>query len=149
MPDMAQLSNPVPLTEEIQRQFEKARAAHALRPLTEDESGSGVERLPDGVYGFTYSPAEPNFPLFRQRDLRSFETHKLADSSVFLLGFLTAEEKTGFDASQAARLTLHLFPEPKGDAIHLASIPMNRVLSHVENSAREGKGLVLEIGPTS
>ncbi|HXV65381.1 MAG TPA: hypothetical protein VEK15_32095 [Vicinamibacteria bacterium] len=146
---MAQLSNPVPLTEETQRQFEQARAARALRPLTEDESGGGVERLPDGVYGFTYSPAEPNFPLFRQRDLRTFETHKLADSRVFLLGFLTAEEKAGFDDPRTARLTLHLFPEPKGDATHLVSIPMSRVLSHIENSARAGNGLALEIGPTS
>ncbi len=32
---------------------EQLRAAHGVRLVTEREEGTGVDRLPDGVYGFT------------------------------------------------------------------------------------------------
>src|SRR3990172_5086951 len=115
---MAELTNPEPLSQEVNRELERVRAAHRLRALTDTESGSGVNRLPHGVFGFTYSPAEDNFPLFNDRDLRSFEGHKLEDESIFLLGFLTPEEKAALEkpGSEAA---IHLFPEPNGGADQL------------------------------
>lgn len=143
---MAQLQDPEPLTADVERAFEEIRASHGLRPLTEEESGSGVDQLPNGVYGFTYSPALENFPLFRGRDLRSYEGHKLADGSVLLLGFLTAEEKNVLDTTSESAI-IHLFPEPKGDATDLVIVPMSRVLDHVEYSQRSGKGLELTVAP--
>lgn len=143
---MAELQDPEPLTADVERAFEEIRTSHGLRPLTEDESGSGVDRLPNGVYGFTYSPALENFPLFRSRDLRSYEGHKLADGSVLLLGFLTAEEKDVLDTTTETA-TIHLFPEPKGDATDLVIVPLSRVLDHVEYSQRSGQGLELTVGP--
>lgn len=145
---MAQLQNPEPLARETQEEFEKLRAANKLRELTEEESGSGVDTLPGGVFGFTYSPCEDNFPLFRQRDLRSFETQKLADGTVLLLGFLTPDDKKLFDDT-SQKGTLHLFPEPKGEARLLVSLDTKRVLSHVENSARKGTGAEITIGPSN
>ena len=144
---MAKLTNPEPLSQETLRAFEKIRAERKLRALTADESGTGVNKLPQGVFGFTYSPAEDNFPLFKDRDLRSFESHKLADGTVALLGFLTSSERSQLESSTKTRI--HLFPEPKDQAVELVTVPMSRVLSHVENSARKGTGLELEIGPTS
>lgn len=145
---MAKLTNPEPLTQEVHRAFEKLRSEHGVRALTADESGSGVNRLPGGVFGFTYSPAEDDFPLFQERELRSFEGHKLADGSVLLLGFLTPEERDTFETAKG-QATVHLFPEPKERADQLVCVPMKRVLSHVENSARRGTGLELEIGAKS
>jgi hypothetical protein len=142
---MAKLTTPEPLPADLQKAFEELRAADGLRPLTADESGTGVDRLPGGVYGFTYSPAEKNFPFFNARDLRSFESHKLKDGRVYLLGFLTAEEKDALAGSQPA--TLFLFPEPKGRADRLVRIPMSRVTSYVENSARLGTGFELKVSP--
>ena len=139
---MAQLTNPEPLSREMTQELERIRATYRLRALTEAESGSGVDRLPNGVFGFTYSPAEDNFPLFNDRDLRSFETHKLEDGSVFLLGFLTPEEKGAFEKA-GAQPTIHLFPEPKGPADQLVRVPLARIVRHVENSARKGTGLEL------
>lgn len=145
---MAQLQNPEPLAQEIQREFDAVRSANQVRELTEEESGTGVDRLPGGVFGFTYSPCEDNFPLFAQRDLRSFETHKLADGTVLLLGFLTPDDKKVFDDT-TKKGTLHLFPEPKGDATLLVSLDTKRVLSHVENSARLGTGAEITVGPAN
>lgn len=139
---MAKLTNPEPLKQELTRELERIRSAHRLRALTDSESGSGVKRLPNGVFGFTYSPAEDNFPLFNDRDLRSFEGHKLEDGSIFLLGFLTPEEKNALEKA-GAEPTIHLFPEPKGSADQLVRVPLARVVRHVENSARKGTGLEL------
>jgi hypothetical protein len=102
--------------------------------------------LPNGVYGFTYSPVEENFPLFNDRDLRSFEGHKLEDSSIFLLGFLTPEDKDAFEKTGAGP-TIHLFPEPKGKADQLVRVPLRRIVRHGENSVRKGTGLELLLRP--
>jgi hypothetical protein len=139
---MAKLTNPEPLSQELTRELEQIRASYRLRALTESESGTGVNRLPNGVYGFTYSPAEDNFPLFQDRDLRSFEGHKLEDGSIFLLGFLTVDERNAFEKPGAGP-TIHLFPEPKGPADQLVRVPLARIVRHVENSARKGTGLEL------
>jgi hypothetical protein len=142
---MAKLTTPEPLPADVQKAFERIRSAHGLRSLTAEESGTGVDRLPAGVYGFTYSPAEKNFPLFHDRDLRSFESHKLEDGSVYLLGFVTGAEKDAFESAQPA--TLNLLPEPKGSADRLVRVPMSRVTSYVENSARKGTGFELVVSP--
>ncbi len=139
---MAKLTNPEPLSQELTRELERIRSAYRLRALSESESGTGVNRLPNGVFGFTYSPAEDNFPLFLDRDLRSFEGHKLEDGTLFLLGFLTPEERNDFEKGGAGR-TIHLFPEPRGKADQLVRVPLARIARHVENSVRKGTGLEL------
>jgi len=141
---MTKLQNSESLAQDQQRVVDEIRSARKLRPLTEDESGDGVDNLPKGVYGFTYSPALENFPLFKDRDLRCYEGHKLPDGSVVLLGFLTAKEKQTFE-NTAEKATIHLFAEPTGDVDELVSVPMNRVLGHVEYSQRGGKGLELSV----
>jgi hypothetical protein len=143
---MAKLTNPEPLPQEVTHELEQIRSAHRLRALTDSESGSGVNRLPNGVYGFTYSPAEENFPLFNDRDLRSFEGHKLEDGSIFLLGFLTPEDKGAFEKTGPGP-TIHLFPEPKGNAVQFVRVPLVRIVRHVENSVRKGTGLELLLRP--
>lgn len=143
---MARLQDPEPLAEELNRKFESLRAEHGLREVTAEDEGTGVDKLPAGVYGFTYSPAEENFPLFRSRELRSYETHKRADGSVILLGFLTETEKRAFETAPETT-TISLFPEPQGDVDQLVEVPMSRVVSHVEYSQRGGQGLQLSVGP--
>src|SRR5581483_4515408 len=55
---------------------EKLRAKRSLRPLQKSEAGTPVRDLPDGVYGFTYSPTFESTPLFAHKSWRSFEFHK-------------------------------------------------------------------------
>lgn len=142
------LQNPEPLAQDVVRALEEIRASHQLRLVTDDESGDGVDNLPPGVYGFTYSPALENFPLFKDRDLRCYEGHKLSDGSVVVLGFLDAAEKRALEQTPETA-TIHLFAEPKGEASELVSVPMSRVLAHVEYSQRGAAGLELSVSAVS
>ena len=141
---MANLTEIQPLPPEVLSELDRRREQHGLRMVTEDESGTGHGQLPAGVYGFTYSPCEDNFPLFNRRDVRVYESHKRKDGTVVLLGFLSSSEKETFDKAEATA-TLHLFAEPKGEATQLVEIPLRRVLKHVEGSQRKGTGLEIQV----
>ena len=71
---------------------EALRQQHQVRLVEGNEEGSGVNILPNGVFGFTYSPALPNAPLFATRRYRAYETHKTSAGEVFVVGFATPEE---------------------------------------------------------
>lgn len=130
----------------IEKQLEELRTKNQLRALTEDESGTGIDRLPAGVFGFTGSPAEDNFPLFNKKDLKSYEAHKLPDGSAILVGFVAQGDKMKLDAGREL-VTIFLFPDPQNEANVMVTIPMMRVQSHRSLSQREGKGLELHVGP--
>src|SRR5262252_8738895 len=85
---------------------EALRTASKLRIVAEREEGTGVDALPAGVYGFTYSPALPNAPLFATRRFRSFETHKRADGDVLIVGFASPEGAAALSAEQEADIQL-------------------------------------------
>ena len=68
----------------------------------------------------------------------------MAAPLLLLLGFLTADEKQKLE-NTAEKATIHLFAEPTGDVDELVSVPMARVLGHVEYSQRGGKGLELSV----
>ncbi len=104
-----------------------------------DESPSSPARV------IWIKQAVENFPLFKERDLRTYEGHKLADGSVHVLGFLTAAEKQTADEASGTG-TIHLFAEPKDNATELVCIPMKRVKRSVEHSQRGNKGLEIELG---
>src|SRR5919109_1312500 len=70
---------------------EQIRASHRVRVVSETEEGTGVNALPGGVYGYTYSPGLPNAPLFAVRRFRSYETHKLPGGDVFVIGFAKSD----------------------------------------------------------
>ena len=130
----------------IEKQLEELRAKNKVKVLTEEESGTGIDRLPSGVYGFTYSPLSDNFPLFKERDMRCYEAHKLPDGSALLLGFITQGESMQFEAGRES-VTIHLFAEPTGEASLFVAVPTARVQSHTEHSQRGDKGLEVQVGP--
>ena len=124
------------------------RSKHQVRLVTDEEEGTGIDRLPGGVYGFTYSPGADNFPLFNKPNSHSYEAHKLPDGSAALVGYLTQEEAKKLNESMEATV-LHLFPEPKEKAAVLVVLPMTRVLGYKEYSQRAGAGLEIRVGPAS
>ena len=75
---------------------EALRGANKVRLVTEAEEGTGVNALPAGVYGFTYSPGPASAPLFAVRRYRSFEIH--ADQ----IGYGTFKTKTQSQFSDGA-----------------------------------------------
>src|SRR5512147_3071954 len=89
------------------------RVTHQVRPVADAEEGTGVNALPGGVYGFTYSPGLPNAPLFAVRRYRSYETHKLPSGEVFVIGFTKADIARALSTSNE-EMTLQIHPQPEG-----------------------------------
>src|SRR5262245_35030517 len=82
------------------RDQQQLRVAHGVQLVSAAHEGTGVDQLPGGIYGFTYSPGLPNAPLFSQKRYRSYEIHKTVDGDVFVVGFV--------DAARAAQLVTGL-----------------------------------------
>lgn len=130
------------------KEIEELRLQHKVRLVTEEEEGTGIDRLPAGVYGFTYSPAADNYPLFIKQEINAYESHKLPDGSAVLLGYLTLEEADTFAVTKESAI-IHLFPNPKEKATSLVVVPIVRVQGVKEHSQRSGTGLELRVGPAS
>src|SRR3954469_9150259 len=110
------------------------RQAHDVRIVTAAEEGMGVNALPAGVYGFTYSPALPNAPLFAERRYRSYETHKLPSGEIYVIGFAAVDAAAALE-SHTGEQTLQIQPEPEGDAVVLVQIPYARIGHHRQHAA--------------
>jgi hypothetical protein len=134
------------MTDSTEKQLEELRSNNKVRLVNDEENGTGVDHLPGGVYGFTYSPAAANFPLFKDHALRSYEAHKLNDGSAILIGFITEGESLQMSAGRD-KVKVHLFPEPQEEANVMVTVSMTRIVGHAEHSQRGGKGLELEVGP--
>src|SRR4051794_3443156 len=113
---------------------EALRKSHGVRLVSGGEEGMGVNALPPGVYGFTYSPALPNAPLFAERRFRSYETHKLATGEIFVVGFADVNAAATL-ASAAGEQTIVIQPEPDGAATVLVKLPYTRISHHRQYAA--------------
>src|SRR5918911_4947516 len=91
------------------------RKTNNVRIVSSAEEGTGVNALPAGVYGFTYSPALPNAPLFAERRFRSYETHKVASGEIYVIGFADVETAAAVESTDSER-TIQIQPEPDGNA---------------------------------
>lgn len=125
---------------------ETLRTVHRVRLVADAEEGTGVNALPGGVYGFTYSPGLPNAPLFAVRRYRSFETHKLASGEVFIIGFVTREASGQMTASNAD-VPVQIQPEPEGGADTLVAVPYSRIRHHRQYAAPNQHGFAATLKP--
>jgi hypothetical protein len=123
---------------------EALRALHGVRVVSSEEAGLGVNQLPSGVYGFTYSPALPSAPLFAERRYRSFEMHKVED--VHIVGFVSAEVAREM-ASATGDLTVHVQPHPLGTEDTLVEIPYSRIRTHKQYAAPNQTGFTATLRP--
>jgi hypothetical protein len=125
---------------------ELLRVAHQVRLVADDEEGSGVNALPGGVFGFTYSPGLPNAPLFAVRRYRSYETHKLPGGDVFVIGF--AKSDVARELSTAGlEMTLQIHPQPEGDYQTLVTIAYSRIRHHRQYAAPNQDGFTVTVIP--
>ena len=125
---------------------EALRAEHGVRLVEGSEEGAGVNALPAGVYGFTYSPGLPNAPLFAARRYRSYETHKLANGDVFVVGFVPGETARQVDAA-LTDLTIQLQPEPDPEATTFVKVPYARIRQHRQYAAPNQHGFAVTLRP--
>ncbi len=116
------------------------RLAHGVALVSDADDGAGIHRLPNGVYGFTYSPGLPDTPLFHKTGSSAFEVHKLPDGDVILVGFLPEQ-------LPAEACDIELWPAPRDGALVLAPVPMKRVEHVSPHSMRETGALRLRLGP--
>ena len=122
---------------------EALRARHQLRLLSGAEEGVGVDALPGGVYGFTYSPGLVNSPLFAVRRFRCYETHKLADGETFLNGFATPDAAAQLET--AAETTVLIQPELDHEASVMVRVPYSRIRRHRGYSAPNEHGFQVTV----
>jgi hypothetical protein len=124
---------------------ETLRESGGVRLVTEQEEGAGVNILPDGVYGYTYSPGLPNAPLFATRRYRSYEIHKIG-VDVFIVGFVTADAARDL-SSASEEITVQLHPEPDTEASTLVKIPYSRIRTHRQYAAPNQHGFTVTVRP--
>jgi hypothetical protein len=125
---------------------ELLREAHQVRIVSEAEEGTGVNALPGGVHGFTYSPGLPNAPLFAIRRYRTYETHKLPSGDVFVIGFAKPDVARELSIA-AAEMTLQIHPMPEGDYQTLVTIPYSRIHHHRQYAAPNQDGFTVTVRP--
>ena len=127
---------------------EEIRASHGVRLVSEREEGTGVNALPGGVYGFTYSPGLPNAPLFAVRRFRSYETHKLAGGDVFVIAYADPEVARNI-ASAPVEMTARVHAEPDGERTVLVKIPYARIRQHRQYAAPNQDGFLVTLSPAA
>ena len=122
------------------------REAHRVRLVSEAEEGSGLNRLPVSVYGFTYSPGIDEAPLFAKRSFRSYEAHKLANGDVTLVGFSSADSARQLTTS-TEDIQLQVQPQPEPGQDTLVEIPYSRIRRHRGYAAPNQHGFSVTVAP--
>lgn len=123
---------------------EALRQTHQVRLVTADEEGNGVNTLPGGVYGFTYSPGLTSSPLFAVRRYRSYEVHKLASGEIYVIGFATADAARALSTA-TDDLVLQIHPQPEGDHHVLVTIPYSSIRRHRQYAAPNQEGFSVTV----
>jgi len=116
--------------------IEQIRARHSVRELTPEEEGSAIEKLPNGVYGFTYSPGQDQVPVFAHKSYHSFEIHKLSDGSQHILGYVKAGEAAALQSGQP-NLEIMLYPDAWKDSNQLVTVDLAGALRARRTPSRE------------
>ena len=123
-----------------------ARSLHGVRALKVWEEGFDLECLPNGIFGFTYSPGHVDAPVFRCDAEAAFEIHKLPDGRSFLLCYVSEESAAILDT---ARKDIHLwvFPSKSTEASRLISVPLGRIVRYKDYPPHDGTYLEVQITP--
>ena len=104
-----------------------------------------MNRLPTGVYVFSFLPLSPDCPVLRTPDARLFEVHKAGDGAIRILGFACPESAarmgTGSETVDAC-----VYPSPVEGASVLVSIPLRAVVGCKQRHSKEENVLELTMG---
>jgi hypothetical protein len=125
---------------------EALRVVHQVRLVSEVEEGTGANALPDGIYGFTYSPGLPNAPLFADRRYGCYELHKVSGGEIFIVGFVDVDVVRQLQAAMTD-VTVSIQPEPERDRSSLVTIPYSRIRHHRQHAAPNQHGFAVTVMP--
>ena len=118
------------------------RVAHQVRIVSEAEEGTGVNALPGGVFGYSYSPGLESAPRFAVRRYRSYEIHTLPSGDVFVIGFTKADDARQLSTA-TEQLTLQIHPQVEGEYHTLVTIPYSRIRQHRQYAAPNQDGFTV------
>lgn len=121
------------------------RAQHRVRLVEPAEEGFGIDQLPDGVFGFTYSPAIAA-PLFATHRYRTFEMHRLAGGDALIIGFVPAAEASRL-AGATEPVDIALFHDAIEGADTLMAVPYSRILHHRQIATPNQVSVPLRVAP--
>ncbi|WP_031496859.1 hypothetical protein [Bryobacter aggregatus] len=104
---------------------EQLRASNRVVPVSKEDEGRSWSKISNGVYGFTYSPASENGGLFLNEPKQSYEMHKLADGSLHIIAYATAEFAQKLQSKGAQ--DIEVYPIVKEESKVLVQIPHARI----------------------
>jgi hypothetical protein len=107
--------------------IEELRTRHGVRALKPEEEGTAIARLPPGVYGFTQAPNQSEVPVFARKSYHSFEVHKAADGTEYVIGFVTPAEALDLESAKTGA-AIRLFPDRWEGSQTLVSASMQRIV---------------------
>lgn len=110
-----------------QNSIEQLRATNRVVPVSKDDEGRSWSKISNGVYGFSYTPGSSDGGFFLRDTRQAFEMHKLADATLWIVGFVTPEDSKKL-ASTGAQ-DLEVFPESRDNCTELVVIPHARIAS--------------------
>ena len=113
--------------EMAQNELEQLRASNRVVPVSKEDEGRSWSKIANSVYGFSYSPASADGGLFMKQPRRCFEMHKLADGSMHIVGFTTAEIAERLKSTGAQ--DVELYPDPREAYTQLVTVPYSRIAS--------------------
>jgi hypothetical protein len=125
---------------------ETMRVRHEVTPMKPEDEGYSRGRLPNGVFGFTDSPAEKDGGFFSKGGYSVFEVHKLHDGSVSILGYVTPQEAELLNAG-VQNVEFSLYPSPNENSGQLIAIPSGRIVKAKPVSYIDVTHLPLIVGP--
>ena len=130
--------------EELARR--SARAEHGVRSLYPLEEGFSLDRLPNGIFGFTFSPGRADAVVFRRNRAEAFEIHKLGDGSTVFLGYVAPDVASTI---RHVRKEQHVFVFPRvmGQASKLVCIPTSSVGRFKDYRPERAEGLEIMLVP--
>ena len=122
------------------------RLAHQVRLVEEREEGTGIDALPGGIYGFTYSPGLPSSPLFAVRRYRTYEIHKLPSGAIYVIGFATADAARLLSTT-TEEMSIQIHPQLEGQHDVLVTIPYAAIRRHRQYAAPNQDGFTVTVMP--
>ena len=126
---------------------EALRREHHVELVSPAQEGFAAENLPDGIYGFTSSPALAS-PLFAVRHYRNFEIHRMANGVIAVIGFVTpAEAGQLAHDRQTEPITVMMHADAESDATAIVSLPYDRVVHHRQYSVLNAAAIALRVAP--
>ncbi len=130
---------PVEVSEAVKAKVAQARQAlrsqNGVQLVQGEAEGDILKYARGGIYGFTYAPQTLDCGLFAKNPYLSFEMHKKADNSVFLLVVVTPEMKQKIEGASGP-VEIAIYPDAYQTASELMALPYGK-LQHLKAPNRD------------